>query len=722
MMRCNKIIIISIFLLAFFLISSVQAADNQTQINEDIKVDFEQTVYKEDLGDISVEIPQNTSGKLVAKVNGGEIYNEYVNSSVKIPIVIPKNIFIIVPNKMTDHITYRIDLFFNDVEINSNHTLKVMNYPRNYTVMGFTQQILKDDTSSYLSLFFPESANGGAEIYIDGKFSENVTTRSFTFLNSTKFITLPIGNHTIGIKYKGDSYYYPFYKNFTFEVVDMRITIPTNMILDHDDCIVAKTINNRDGKVSVFVDGVLVLTDKLDKYGEFLYSMFNYISCGEHHIEVQYNASNFTKSKKATVNVTYVVDMYTSDYVYGEDNEVNFYLPGDLNENLINLTINGVRYHLDVENGWADLDVSHLGAGNYTIIFEYLGDSKYTPMKIEDNFTVRYEIDIDDYLYFNDNCVVTLALPSQAKGNLEVYVESKLYKSTPLVKGIAEIIIRDIGPGEYDVYARYTGDDYDIEEVNTTIEIWPKVKSPYEMRYGDDKSIDVVVSKYTKGYVLFYISDDVYNVTIKNGKASLNLKKFAVGDYDIDVKYVGDNGFNITLWSYVDILPVTIKLTTVKTYSQGVKLKVYINGELAKNRYVTFKVDKKTVKVKTDSHGVADIKLLTGKHTIEATYKNAKTSKTVVLHKVSLKSVTVKRSAKKLVLTATVKAGKTPLKNVKVTFKFNGRTYTAKTNSNGVAKLTIGKSVLKKLKVGKKVTYQATCLDDSVKKTAVVKK
>ena len=62
------------------------------------------------------------------------------------------------------------------------------------------------------------------------------------------------------------------------------------------------------------------------------------------------------------------------------------------------------------------------------------------------------------------------------------------------------------------------------------------------------------------------------------------------------------------------------------------------------------------------------------------------------------------------------------LENKKITFKFNGKKYVAKTNKKGVAKVTIKSKVLKKLKVGKKVTYQATYLKDTVKNTAKIKK
>ncbi|MBR3149020.1 MAG: hypothetical protein IKF64_02530 [Eubacterium sp.] len=89
---------------------------------------------------------------------------------------------------------------------------------------------------------------------------------------------------------------------------------------------------------------------------------------------------------------------------------------------------------------------------------------------------------------------------------------------------------------------------------------------------------------------------------------------------------------------------------------------------------------------------------------------------------VTLKKTEVKRSAKKLVLQATVKVDGKAVKGKKVTFKFNGKKYTAKTNKNGVAKVTIKKAVLKKLKVGKKVTFTATYNKVTAKKTVKVKK
>ena len=114
----------------------------------------------------------------------------------------------------------------------------------------------------------------------------------------------------------------------------------------------------------------------------------------------------------------------------------------------------------------------------------------------------------------------------------------------------------------------------------------------------------------------------------------------------------------------------------------------------------------------------SDNKAPKGKDIYGGTVKNCVYKNT----KITLKKVTVKKSAKKLKLQATLKKGSTPLKSKKVTFKFNGKTYKAKTNSKGIAKVTIAKKVLKKLKVGKKIKYQVKYGSFIAKKTAKVKK
>ena len=98
-------------------------------------------------------------------------------------------------------------------------------------------------------------------------------------------------------------------------------------------------------------------------------------------------------------------------------------------------------------------------------------------------------------------------------------------------------------------------------------------------------------------------------------------------------------------------------------------------------------------------------------------------SKCVFIYlELTLKTVKVKKSARKLVLTATLKKGSKAIKSGKIIFKFKGKNYKVKTNKKGIAKAIIKKNVLKKLKAGKKITYKASYKKLNVKKTVKVKK
>jgi hypothetical protein len=90
--------------------------------------------------------------------------------------------------------------------------------------------------------------------------------------------------------------------------------------------------------------------------------------------------------------------------------------------------------------------------------------------------------------------------------------------------------------------------------------------------------------------------------------------------------------------------------------------------------------------------------------------------------KLTLKTVKVKKSARKLVLSAMLKQSGKALKGKKLTFKFNKKKYSAKTNKKGIAKVTVKRSVLRKLKAGKKITYKVSYGNITISKKVKVKK
>ena len=138
---------------------------------------------------------------------------------------------------------------------------------------------------------------------------------------------------------------------------------------------------------------------------------------------------------------------------------------------------------------------------------------------------------------------------------------------------------------------------------------------------------------------------------------------------------------------------------------------------------VKFTINGKTTTVKTDNNGMAKIKIsqLPGKYTITTSYRG-KTYKNTVTVKQVLKAtkVSVKNTAKKLVLKATLKINGKAVKGKTIKFKFKGKTYKAKTNKKGIAKVTIKQKVIKKL-TKKSYAVKVTYLKDTVKTTVKVK-
>jgi hypothetical protein len=158
-------------------------------------------------------------------------------------------------------------------------------------------------------------------------------------------------------------------------------------------------------------------------------------------------------------------------------------------------------------------------------------------------------------------------------------------------------------------------------------------------------------------------------------------------------------------------------------YYDGSSYKVRIVGDngqfVGKNKVVVIKIGKYTYNVKTDANGYATLKIpyaiTPAKYTITATYAGQTVKNTLTVKQVlkTVKTVKVKQTANKLVLRAILKQGTVALKNKVIRFKLNGKTFSAKTDSKGIAKVTIGKSFIKKLKV-KQYSIKATYINDAV--------
>lgn len=184
--------------------------------------------------------------------------------------------------------------------------------------------------------------------------------------------------------------------------------------------------------------------------------------------------------------------------------------------------------------------------------------------------------------------------------------------------------------------------------------------------------------------------------------------------------------FPIKVFTVVDDSKLVDNTDMTVDYASGkyftVKVVTADGKKVGAGEKVTFLINGKKTVVTTDINGVAKVKI-TGapnKYTILTYYKGKSVKNTITIkHVVSTSKVSVKKTAKSFTLKATVKInGKYQKGNV---FKFKGKTYKATTDSKGVAKVVIKKSVINKLKKGKTYTFSASFVKDTVKSTVKVR-
>ena len=385
-----------------------------------------------------------------------------------------------------------------------------------------------------------------------------------------------------------------------------------------------------------------------------------------------------------------------------------------------------------------------------------------------------------------DEAVFTVQMPEDSSGNVTImiyriggdheykeitipYVGTAIFKASDIPAGYWSLDNFNVTSDKYGFFrfsfttwwwAQGFYDYFKVMNSNAT-KIDPKLSvSVDDVDAGQSAVVKISLNETISGSVLLSVGGSNYTVSVRNGVASKAVPGLAVGTYDAVVYYAGseyftasqktasfkvnevkvpsgnesgnttpsDNGSdNATPTVVVDPKIVASNVNVVYSAGSYYTIKVYGNdGKLANG--VTVKITGKISKTLRSLNGIAKFKItqVPGKYKITINALGKKVTKTItVKHIVTLKTATLKKSAKKLTLQATLaKANGKYLAKKTITFKINGKKVaTAKTNSKGVAKITIkNPSVVKNLKVGKKATYQATYLKDTVKKTAKIKK
>ena len=477
------------------------------------------------------------------------------------------------------------------------------------------------------------------------------------------------------------------------------------------------------------------------------------------------NSTNTTgdNSTNATVKADPVLVISADDVSVGESAVVNVRTSVETGKLIVN--VNNKDYELVISNGESSVNISDLAVGNYTVVARFAGDDKFNEATNSTGFSVlKVNVPVTNEtigIPESDATEYSVSLPSDATGTLTVTVDGKDYTET-LTNGKATVNIPELSEGSHNITVTYSGDG----KYSPIIKFSVVVKNPANSTggnntgnvTGDDNSTSgnntnqsvsipddalsipergsdysISLPADATGTLTVTVDGIPYSQELVNGKATVSIPELAEGSHNITVTYSGDGKYaqtsksSVVVKEHVPVIKLTASnLSMLYTSGKYFKVRLISDGQPLANKQVKITINGKTYTKTTDKNGYASMKisLAPKAYTVKATYGNVTITKKVAVKSIiTAKNINAKRSAKTVKIKVTLKKvnGKY-LKNKKVTLKFNKKTFKVKTNKKGVVTFTIKNSVYKKLKVGKKYTYQVIYGKNKVKKTIKFKK
>lgn len=558
---------------------------------------------------------------------------------------------------------------------------------------------------------------GNVELIIDGNKLISSVSRSLAIVNTY----LKPGNHIIQANYIKNDYYN---SSSTSQTITMDRETPTVTIIAGNieygqDLHVKISVTNIIGQtinvpVTVEINGRKYATNEFDVSG---------LNPADYTINVQTALTDEYNAKLASKTVTVskikpnVILEISDEVIEGENATIKAYLPNDITDTLT-LTIDSHTYHSVASNGEATFTVSGLKVGKYSFTVDFTGNDKYYQQSASDEIEVLEKAKSNPT--FNvaesvdgNSLIVNVVLPNDATGNVTLTIDSLTFTKVP-VDGKASFRINGLANGVHDFTVKYMGDSqYKSALVKKsvtinqtivpglTIDAQDSIRAylsgcDFEATFFDNNG-----NPLNSKEVLFTVNGNEYYVkTNQYGVAKLS-QGFGVATFTVNVFNL-ITGDNITK-SMTIVDRISENKNINMDYNEGSSFRVRVYGDnghaVGAGEVVSFKVEGKTYKIKTDKNGYATFKITLKPKTyaITTSYRGVSVSNKIVVKQILKAKNISKKKAKRIKFTATLKSSKgKAIVGKKITFKIKGKKYTAKTNKKGKATIT-----LKNLKVGK---------------------
>ena len=387
-----------------------------------------------------------------------------------------------------------------------------------------------------------------------------------------------------------------------------------------------------------------------------------------------------------------------------EDDDIIIELPKDATGSVI-VSINGKTQTVPIKDGRAVVDISDLEPGNYTVVANYPGDSKYPPVSNSTTFEVP-KIDNYPMNMTNTDNELTINVPNDATGNVKVTIDGKT-QTVPIKDGKAVVDISNLPVGSHDVEVTYPGNDkYASKTINGTIvkERSVILTAPDVVKYYHGPERFVVYVTDDKGNKLsgldikITINGQTYTRTSENGEVSIPLGLIS-SNYTVKVVFEGNDQFKPqSVNATVEILPTIYAKDVFKVFRNGTQYYAFFvdsKGNPLVNTDVSFNINGVFYARTTNSSGWAklNINLPVGEYILTAVNPvttEMRTNKVTVITLIeSSDLVKYYRNDSQFIARIHSDDGGWAKAGEEITFNINGIFYTKTTNETGHVKLNI---------------------------------
>ena len=346
---------------------------------------------------------------------------------------------------------------------------------------------------------------------------------------------------------------------------------------------------------------------------------------------------------------------------YNSDNTISFNVAGVNNEaidGVVIVTVNGNNYIVNIASGKGTLVLKDLIPNTYDVTAVFQETRNYNSSTTNTEFIVSKSAPViiiigENITYGNDETVTIILTGvnnTGLNGTVAISLDSfealngRLIGSdiinVEIINGKGVYVFKQLNAGIYNISAAYDANENyssvknmssftvnkaDVSVLNVTVN---------DSVYGGINTVDITAiginNELLNGTVKVNVSGNEYNLTLNNGKATLDLENLTTGDYTVKVTFGNDNYNNITNETSFTInksstnLNISLVNTTFNGKNHTARFNITLdssNGMLL-NETVNVTINNKTYAVNVvNGTGVLDVDgLSAGNYTVESVF------------------------------------------------------------------------------------------------------